>query len=117
MPVQAEEKLAAIELSYAFKPVLLLRQAIASFVGASVDASTATRSFAPTVATTRNEQALSVDFSSRHERDRVSLILAESQVRVRLGQDLQLHCEVSSTDEVDREPELGIDLALQFRFK
>jgi hypothetical protein len=120
LSVQAEERnaarelmssVSAHELSYAITPVTLLRQAFASLLG-TIDSQSSMKTFAANL----HEQALSVDFSAPEERDRVSLILAESQVRVRLRQGLQLHCELSSTDEVDREPELGIDFALQFKF-
>lgn len=64
-----------------------------------------------------DREDLTIDFVSGNEYDRVSLSLADSQVRVRLGEELRLHCEVSSRDELDMDPELGIDLGLRFRFK
>jgi hypothetical protein len=69
------------------------------------------------------ESELDVDFASGNEHDRVSVSLADSELRVRLGEELRLHCEVSSRDELeatpelDGTPELGIDLAIRFKFQ
>jgi hypothetical protein len=89
-------------------PVMLLRQALASVVPAQEERMRLRA---------ERDAGLSVDFASGNERDRVSLSLAESQVSVRLGEDLQLNCEVSSRDLVEAAPELGIDLAIQFKFR
>jgi hypothetical protein len=90
----------------AFNPVTFLRQAIAVVLPAHSDAA---------VVADDAEAGLAVAFASgAHER--VSLSLAESRLRVRLGEELQLHCEVSSY-ELDAEPELGIDLAIRFKFE
>lgn len=103
---RAENDLAPGTLRAAsFNPVTFLRQAIAAFKPTTLAESARNAASSP----------LSVDFESGAEDDRVSLLLAESQLRVRLGKELQLHCEVSSRDEF--EPELGLDLALQFKFK
>jgi hypothetical protein len=58
-----------------------------------------------------------VQFATQSEQDKVSLVLAQSQVRVRLAQDLQLRCEVSSQDEMNADPELKLDVGVQFKFK
>jgi hypothetical protein len=60
---------------------------------------------------------LRVQFAASEEHDNVSLLLAESQIRVRLAQDLQLRCEVSSQEELNTDPELKLDLRVQFKFK
>lgn len=49
--------------------------------------------------------------------DRVSLVLAESQLRVRLADDVQLRCEISSRDLENTDAEITFDLGVQFRFK
>jgi hypothetical protein len=89
-------------------PMTFLRQAIASVVPAQEERMRLRA---------EREAGLSVDFASGNERDRVSVSLAKSQVRVRLGEDLHLNCEVSSHDELDAGPELGIDLGIQFKFR
>ena len=63
------------------------------------------------------EPELDVDFASGPENERVSVSLANSELLVRLGKELRLHCEVSSRDDLDAAPELGIGLALRFRFQ
>jgi len=64
-----------------------------------------------------HDSVLDVDFASGNEHDRVSVSLADSELRVRLGEGLRLHCEVSSRDELDTAPELGIDLAIRYKFQ
>jgi hypothetical protein len=91
-------------------PVTLLREAIAALMPA-VGQDEALGGYADV------REDLAIDFASDNEYDRVSVSLADSQVRVRLGDELRLHCEVSSRDELDTDPELGIDLGLRFRFK
>lgn len=65
----------------------------------------------------REKAEIDVDFARGSERDRVTLSLADSELRVRLGEELRLHCEVSSRDELYAAPELGIGLALRFKFQ
>jgi hypothetical protein len=60
---------------------------------------------------------LSVPFASGRESDRVSLVLAESELRIKLAQDVQLRCEVSSRDEANIDPELQLGIGVQFTFK
>jgi hypothetical protein len=60
---------------------------------------------------------LSVPFASGRESDRVSLVLAESELRIKLAQDVQLRCEVSSRDAVNIDPELQLGVGVQFTFK
>ena len=91
----------------ALNPVTLLREAITALLPAAQDADLAKLAY--------RADALELDFASGNER--VSLSLAESQVSVRLGEELRLHCEVSSIDEMDSDPELGIDVGLRFKFK
>ena len=92
-----------------FNPTTFLRQAIAALLPANAASGVLDR--ADTAA------ALDVDFASSDESDRVSLSLADSEVRVRLGEGLRLHCEVSSREELYAAPELGIDLAIRFEFQ
>ena len=60
---------------------------------------------------------LSVPFAADSETDRISLVLAESELTVKLAQDVQLRCEVSSRDEANIDPELQLGIDVQFRFK
>ena len=108
-------------------PVVLLRQAIASIMGHEADYATladASRRTASLV--TRHASlafpgsqvnAMNLEFVAGPEQATVSLLLAESQVHVRLAPDWLLRCEVSSRDEANVDPELRVDLGLQFKFK
>lgn len=60
---------------------------------------------------------LRVPFAADSETDRVSLVLAESELRVKLAQDVQLRCDVTSRDEANIDPELQFGIGVQFRFK
>lgn len=60
---------------------------------------------------------LSVPFAADRETDRVSLVLAESELRVKLARDVQLRCDLTSRDEANIDPELQLGIGVQFRFK
>jgi hypothetical protein len=101
-------------------PAVRLGHAIASLVGADfMQSDNARLSMA---LATRSQlfpqaDALTIRFAPDPQHNRVSLLLAESQVRVLLARDLLLRCEVSSRDENNADPELKLDLGLQFKFK
>jgi hypothetical protein len=60
---------------------------------------------------------LRVPFATGSETDRVSLVLAESELLVKLAHDVQLRCDVTSRDEANIDPELQLGIGVQFRFK
>jgi hypothetical protein len=60
---------------------------------------------------------LSVPFAADTETDRIRLVLAESELRVKLARDVQLRCDVTSRDEPNIDPELQLGIGVQFRFK
>jgi hypothetical protein len=108
-------------------PVLLLSQAIASIMGLEADyitlaedsrrsASLVTRR-ASLALSGAQVNAMNLEFVAGREQATVSLLLAESQIHVRLAPDLLLRGEVSSRDEANVDPELKFDLGLQFKFK
>jgi hypothetical protein len=108
-------------------PVVLLSQAIASIMGLEADYVTLTESSLRTASLVTRRAALALsgaqvngmnlEFVAGREQATVSLLLAESQIRVRLAPDLLLRCEVSSRDEANVDPELQFDLGVQFKFK
>ena len=63
------------------------------------------------------DQRLAIDFASGGDEERVSLVLAESQIRVRLAPDLHLRCEISSNERENADAEVELGLGVQFRFK
>jgi hypothetical protein len=101
-------------------PVALLGHVIASLVGTdvvqdgNVRMAAALASRSPLFPQARN---LTIRFAPDPEHHRVSLLLADSQVRVRLTHDVLLRCEVSSRDESNADAELKLDLGVQFKFK
>jgi hypothetical protein len=88
-------------------PVALLSQAVARLVGADRHRTS----------NERGADAMHVTFSEEGEPDIVSLVLAQSQLRVRLSQAMQLRCELSSLDQANTDPELKLDLRLHFTFR
>jgi hypothetical protein len=63
------------------------------------------------------QSEMTVRFAQDNEHDKVSLLLAESQIRIRLAQDLQLRCELSSSDEPNLDPEIKLGVGVHFRFE
>jgi hypothetical protein len=115
-------KTSTIELN----PVVLLSQVIASIMGIEADyitlahgsrhtASVITR-HANLALSAAQMNAMNLEFVAGPEQATVSLLLAQSQVHVRLAPDLLLRGEVSSRDEANVDPELRFDLGLQFKF-
>jgi len=102
-----------------FNPVAFLSQVITSVIG--VDSATFERvSFGPSISRTplvSTANALSVQFIPGGDQQKVALVLAESQLRVKLTQDWLLRCELASRDEANADAELQVDLGLQFKFK
>ena len=101
-------------------PVALLGQAIASLLGSNTELSALGadgRYAASLAASLPPGNDLAVRFAASPKHSRVSLLLAESQVHVRLAQDLLLRCEVSSRDDANADAELKFDLGVQFKFK
>jgi hypothetical protein len=66
---------------------------------------------------TQHADDLAIRVATDPDHHRVHLLLAESQVRVRLAHDLLLRCEVSTQDESNTDLELKVDLGVQFKFK
>jgi hypothetical protein len=116
-----------IKHSTLLNPVALLSQAFASIVGLEsgyvvlgngprVPASVVARHAALALSSAQSNSA-DLEFVAGHEQATVTLLLAESQVRVRLAPDLLLRCEVSSRDDANTDAELKFDLGVQFKFK
>jgi hypothetical protein len=99
-------------------PVALLGHALASLVGANSIQSDNAR-YAVALAGPLFPQAIDfpIRFAPAPEHNRVSLVLAESQVRIRLAHDVSLRCEVSSLDDSNADAELKLALGVQFKFK
>jgi hypothetical protein len=109
-------------------PVALIKEVIAALVPTTVRGAEAQHillggddrlvmSLATRSAALAQTQGMRVQFATDSEQDKVSLLLAQSEVRVRLAQDLQLRCEVSSQDEMNVDPELKLDVGVLFKFK
>jgi hypothetical protein len=98
-------------------PVALLSQAIASIIGVEADYVVLGDGSLRAAALAAQTSGMNLEFAAGREQAKVSLLLAESQIRVRLAPDLLLRCEVSSRDEANVDPELKFDLGLQFKFK
>ncbi|HVF16787.1 MAG TPA: hypothetical protein VNA21_07735 [Steroidobacteraceae bacterium] len=98
-------------------PVALLSQAIASIIGVEADYVVLGDGSLRAAALVAQTSGMNLEFAAGREQATVSLLLAESQIRVRLAPDLLLRCEVSSRDEANVDPELKFDLGLQFKFK
>jgi hypothetical protein len=107
-------------------PVALLSQALAVIIGVEADylvpangareaASQVTRRAASLVGT--QADSMNLEFAARPDQATVSLLLAESQIRIRLAPDLLLRCEVSSRDEANADAELKFELGVHFKFK
>jgi len=108
---------ATVEL---FNPVAFLSQVVAAVLrGETAKASLPRMSFAqpPAYAPLTADESLVIQFAPGREHHTIALVLAESQLRVKLAQDWSLRCELASRDEANADAELHVDLGLHFRFK
>jgi hypothetical protein len=127
-PVRASVRLQAPANIELLNPVALISEVIAALVPTTVRATDTqtillesndrdSMSLVTRSAALAQTQKIRVQFAANNEHDKVSLLLAQSQVRVRLAHDLQLRCEVSSQDEMNVDPEIKLDIGVLFKFE